>query len=165
MKTGLFSLVSGLCLIALIFVSCQTKVSCELTDEEKKAITQEIETIIRNFMNAETLSFKTHTDLRADKEGYVMGGEGKIKFTSYNDYYQHMKVSFAGIQKFTEFEILSMYTYILAKDAATSTTQLKSKFLTTSGDTIVNNACWTLVFKKFENGWKVIQENGTHTKD
>jgi len=33
-----------------------------------------------------------------------------------------------------------------------------------SGDTILNNGCWAFVFKKFDNGWKVIQENGTRIR-
>lgn len=165
MKTNVFNFLTGLSLAILFFVSCRPQVSCELTEEEKKAISLEIETLVRNFMNAETLGYQSEIGIRANVEGYVMGGEGKIKFTSYDDLDKHLKAAFAGIQKFTEFEILSLYIYVLAKDAATCTFQEKSKFLTTSGDTVVNNACWTLVFKKFDKQWKVIQENGTHTND
>jgi hypothetical protein len=163
MQTKLFLLLmlSG-CILSCVN-SKKHQVSCELTAEEKKAVSKEIETVVRNFMDAKTLSYETHTGLRANTEGYVMGGEGKIRFTSYDDYEKYMKASFARIQKFTEFEILSMYIYVLARDAATCTTLFKSKFLRTSGDTIVNNGCWTMVFKKFNNEWKVVQENGTHT--
>ena len=34
------------------------------------------------------------------------------------DMEKHMKASFAGIQKFTEMEIVSLYPYVLCKDAA-----------------------------------------------
>lgn len=164
MRTGLFKLVTGLSLAVLFFGSCRPKVSCELTAEERKAVSTEIETLVRNFMNANTLGYETEIGIRANTEGYVMGGDGKIQFTSYDDLDQHLKTAYASIQKITEFEILSLYIYVLSKDAATCTTLLKSKYLTTSGDTLVNSACWTLVFKKFDNGWKVVQENGTHTK-
>jgi hypothetical protein len=163
MRTGIF-LVTGLSMTLLSFVSCGTQGSSELSGEEKKEISKEIETVVRNFMNANTLNYETHTGLRANTEGYVMGGDGKIMFTSYDDYYKSVKGSFTNIQKFTEFDILSMYIYVLSRDAATCTSLFKSKFLTTSGDTLSDNACWTMVFKKFENGWKVVQENGTHTK-
>lgn len=76
-----------------------------------------------------------------------------------------MKASFAGNQKYTEMEILSLYPYVLCKDAATCTTLFKGKWLTASGDTVVSNGCWTAVFKKFDNEWKVVQENATYTKD
>lgn len=141
----------------------QPQVSGELTAEEKRAVSKEIETVVRNFMNAKTLSYKTEIDLRADTKGYVMGGDGKILAASYVDLDQYLKAGFAGIRKFTEFEILSMYIYVLCREAASCTTLLKSKYLTTSGESIVHNACWTLVFKKFGNEWKVVQENGTHT--
>lgn len=165
MKTCLFSLVTGLSLTILILVSCRPQVSCELTTEERKAVSKEVETVVRNFLNANTLGYQTEIEMRANTEGYVMGGEGKIRFTSYDDFEKYLKAAFIGIEKFTEMEILSLYIYVLSKDAATCTFQEKSKYLRTSGDTIVNNACWTLVFKKFDNGWKVVQENGTHTKD
>lgn len=164
MRTSVFHLATGLTLTIITFVSCRPQASCELTEEEKTAVSKEIETVVRNFMNASTVNYETHTGLRANIEGYVFAGDGKVKFTSYDDYNKGMKASFANIQKFTESEILSMYIYVLARDAATCTTLLKSKFLKTSGDTIVNNACWTMVFKKFDNQWKVVQENGTHTK-
>lgn len=164
MKTRLFNLLTGLSLAVLIFVSCKPQASCELTENEKTTISKEIETIVRNFLDANTLGYQTEIGIRANAEGYVMGGDGKVKFTSYADLDKYLKEAFTGIQKFTEAEILSLYIYVLSKEAATCTFLMKSKYLMTSGDTIVNNACWTLVFKKFDNQWKVIQENGTHTK-
>lgn len=165
MKANVFTLLAGLFLIVVIFESCQPQGSCEPTNEEKKAVSKEVEAVVRNFLNANTLGYQTEIGIRANVEGYVMGGDGKVKFTSYADLDKYLKEAFTGIQKFTEAEILSLYIYVLSKEAATCTFLMKSKYLMTSGDTIVNNACWTLVFKKFDNQWKVIQENGTHTKD
>jgi hypothetical protein len=93
-----------------------------------------------------------------------MAGDGGIKYTDYKTYNDAMKVSFQNIQRFIEMKRLQTETYVLANDAATCTTVFESKFLITSGDTIINNGCWTFIFKKFDEGWKVIQENGTHTK-
>jgi len=163
MKTTLFILLTGLSLIVLI--SCQNRIHEDLSAVEKKAISGEIETIVRNFLNADSLSYRTEVELRANVDGYVAGGDGKILFNGYEDMDRYMKQVFSGIQKFTECEIPSLYVYVLSKEAAACTVQLKGKFLTTSGDTIVHNACWTFVFKKFDDKWKVIQENGTHTKD
>jgi len=165
MKTLFFRSLTGLSLFVLIFVSCQPSGSGKLTEVEKKSVSTEVETVVRNFLNAETLSYETHTGLRANQPGYVMGGEGQIMFRSYAEYQSALKTSFSGIQKFTEMNIVELHAYPLSKDAATCTTLFKSKFLTTAGDTIINNGCWTFVFKKFDNEWKVIQENGTHIKE
>lgn len=135
-----------------------------MSDQEKAVIEKEIEYVVRNFLNAETLSYETHTGLRANLPGYIMGGEGEIKFRLYSEYQTATKESFSRIEKFTEMNISELYVYALSKDAATCTTKFNSKFLTTSGDTLINNGCWTFVFKKFDNEWKVIQENGTHTQ-
>jgi len=162
---------SNLCIVvvfitlAIISPSCNTQNTGELSEDQKKLISTEIETIVNNFFNPNTLTYETHTGLRANKEGYVMGGEGKILFTDYSTYNESMKSGFAGIQRFTDFETVAIYVYVLCEDAATCTTEFKSKFLTTAGDTIINNGCWTFVFKKFDNDWKVIQENGTHLRE
>ena len=151
-------------LLSIISTSCSTQNTCELTDDQKKMISTEIETIVRNFFNPYTLSYETHAELRADKEGYVMGGDGKVLFTDYSTYKESVKSSFAGIQRFIEFETISIYVYVLSPEAATCTTEFKSKFLTIAGDTVINNGCYTFVFKKFDNAWKIIQENGTHLR-
>jgi len=102
-------------------------------------------------------------ELRSNTEGTVIGGDGKIQATGYKEIDHYMRTGFSEVQKFTEFEILSLYIYVLCRDAAACTTLFKSKFLTTSGDSVVHNGCWTFVFKKFGAEWKVVQENGTHT--
>lgn len=150
--------------ITLLTTSCRTSCNGEMSDKKREMIKSEIETIVKNFFNPKTLNYSTHTGLRADKEGYVFGLEGKIGFTSYASYNEQMKINFAGIQRFTEASIVSMYVYVLSENAAACTTEFKSKYLTVKGDTIPNNGCWTAVFKKFDNGWKVIQENATHIK-
>ena len=154
---GCFALLS-------ILTSCGTNKNCELSEESKRAIAQEIEIIMDRFFNAESMSYSSHVGLRANKEGYLMAGDGGIKYTDYQTYNNAMKESFQNIQRFTEMKRLQTVTYVLANDAATCTTVFESKFLTKSGDTIVNNGCWTFIFKKFDEGWKVIHENGTHTK-
>lgn len=136
--------------------------SCALTEDQRRTISNEIETIVReNVMNAKALSSDTHTRFRANEKGYVLAGEGKIIFQDYPTYYEQMKQAFKPTEKFIEFNIGSMYIYVLSKEAATCTAEFKSKFLHDTGDTLVHNGCWTMVFKKFDNGWKIIQENGT----
>lgn len=147
-----------------ILLACQQKNTCELSAPEKASIEQEIETVVRNFMNAETITFETHTGLRANHPGYVFGGEGKIKYRTYSEYEDALKKAFGVTQRFTEMSISELYVYALSKDAATCTTEFKSKILTTSGDTLINDGCWTMVFKKFDGNWKIIQENGTHLR-
>ena len=152
------------CVFVVILLACQPKTTCELSETEKIAVEQEVETIVRNFLNAETLSFETHTGLRANQPGYIFGGEGKIKFRSYSEYQTYLKKAFNRL-RFIEMSVSELYVYALSKDAATCITEFQSRVLTNSGDTLINDGCWTFVFKKFDNEWKVIQENGTHLKE
>jgi len=147
--------------LPLLF-SCN-KPKCKITDAEKSTITLEIDSIVTHFFDAEKMSYEVHTALRANHEGYIMAGDGKIKYKSYQQYFDAMKESFQNI-RFTEMKVLENEIYVLSRDAASCTTVFESKFLTNKGDTIVNNGCWTFVFKNFDEGWKVIQENGTHTR-
>ena len=132
-----------------------------LTDQKVDEIKKEIESIVTDFLNPDTLSFETHTALRANVDGFVQGSDGKILFTDYKSYKDAVKSIFESFQRFIEMKATKMYVYVLAFDAAVCTTE----FLSADGDAIVHNGCWTFVFKKFNDEWKVIHENGTHTQD
>jgi len=136
-----------------------------LTEQKVSEIKKEIETVVTNFLNPNTLNFNTHTALRADADGYVNAGDGKVFFTDYNSYKEGMKLIFEGFKRFIELKTTRMYVYVLALGAAVCTTEFKGKILSADGDTIIHNGCWTFVFKKFNDEWKVIHENGTHTQD
>jgi hypothetical protein len=133
-----------------------------LTLQKVNEIKTEIESIVTDFLHPDTLSFETHTALRANVDGYVQGSDGKIMFTDYKSYKDAMKQNFESLQRFVDMEATKMFVYVLAIDAAVCTTEFKGKFLNTDGDTIIWNGCWTFVFKKFNGEWKVIHENGTH---
>jgi hypothetical protein len=136
-----------------------------LTDQKVNEIESEIRKIVTEFLNPNTLSFETHTALRADVDGFVQGSDGKIMFTDYNSYKDAVKQIFESFQRFIEMKITQLYVYVLASDAAVCTTEFKGKILGLDGNTIVHNGCWTFVFKKFYDEWKVIHENGTHTHE
>lgn len=148
--------------IAIILAFCQSPRRNELTLLDSDKISQEIETLIANLFCPEGLNYENHVALRANKTGYVFAGDGHIQFTDYESYRASVETIFKGIQRFIEVKRSKTCIYVLAKDAATCTVEFTGKFLTVKGDTIVNNGCWTFVFKKFDNGWKTIQENGTH---
>jgi hypothetical protein len=152
------------CSMAIILTFCQPAKVQDLTLTEKKKITQEIETLMAKFFSPEGLTYETHVSLRANHLGYVYASDGKILFTDFESYRSSTEAIFKNIQRFTEVKRLRTFIYVLSKDAATCTVEFESKFLKISGDTVVNNGCWTFVFKKFAEGWETIQENGTHAK-
>ena len=136
-----------------------------LSDQKVSDIKKEIETIVTDFLDPDTLNFETHTALRADVDGFVQGSDGKITFTDYNSYKEGMKLVFESLQRFVEMKPTKLFVYVLAIDAAVCTTEFNGKFLNIEGDTVIWNGCWTFVFKKFNGEWKVIHENGTHTQE
>ena len=160
----LFTVKGCFIVLLLLSFSCKPKVVSELTDQERNKISKEIETVVDNFVDP-NLNSEKHIALRADKDGYIYAGDGKILFTDYESYKGGVKSSFDNIQKFIELKSIKTCVYVLSIDAASCTTEFQGKYINTSGDTIVHNGCWTFVFKKFNNEWKVIQENGTHTKE
>jgi hypothetical protein len=152
-------------LIALILVSCDANKDDKLTDQQIIEITKEIESVVNNFFDPKTLNAATHSALRANNAGYIFAGDGKVIFTDYDSYKEGVELSFENIQRFIELENTKTYVYVLAKDAVTCTTEFQGNYINTSNDTITHNGCWTFVFKKFDNEWKVIHENGTHTTE
>ncbi|MEN8116168.1 MAG: hypothetical protein ABFS16_04280 [Bacteroidota bacterium] len=148
------------CFIVLfLFV---TSCSDSLTEKDKIRITREITTIVDNFLTPE-INYDSHTNLRANVEGYVMGSDGAIIAESYGEYASSLKEAFKGIDRFLEMKPTKKYVYVLAKDAASCTCEFEGKLLATTGDTIIHNGCWTFVFKQINDQWKVVHENGTHT--
>lgn len=160
-KTNLI-LILAFTLFALISTSCKITNTSELTEDQKNSVSKEVETVVRNFLK--DISYKSEVAIRANVDGYLFAGDGKITFTNYPSFEKYVKEAFKDIEKFTEVEVPALHVYVLSKDAASCTFELKGKYLTNKGDTLVNNACWTMVLKKFDNGWKAVQENGTHTK-
>ena len=134
-----------------------------LTDCDKSRIADEIESVVTNFLNPDTLNYESHVGLRANVDGYLMAGDGQIAFTDYQSYKDAMKVNFESFRKFTELKKIRSYVYVLSEDAAVCTVEFKGKMQTLDDQDVAYNGCWTFVFKKFENDWKVVQENGTHT--
>ena len=145
----------------LLAFSC-SKSPDVLSEQDKEKITQEIYSIVDNFLSTE-ITYESHINLRANVEGYVMGSDGAIIADTYKDYTDGVKQAFDGIDKFLFLEPTKKYVYVLAKDAASCTCEFKGKILTVTGDTVVHNGCWTFVFKQMEGEWKVVHENGTHT--
>lgn len=135
----------------------------ELAEDQKKSVSKEVETVVRNFLK--DISYKSEVAIRANVDGYVFSADGKTRFTDYPSFEKYVREAFKNIEKFTEAEVPALHVYVLSKDAASCTFELKGKYLTNKGDTLVDNACWTMVLKKFDNGWKAVQENGTHTND
>jgi hypothetical protein len=161
MKTITIFFIAGL-LMFLFCYSCQSPRDCEITEDERIVISNEIETIIENLIGPD-LNYQTHIDLRADTTGYIFAGDGSIIFSDYQSYKEGVKLSFENIQRFIELKCTRNSVYVLGPAAAVSTIEFEGKYITKNGDTIGHNGCWTFVFKKFDNDWKVIQENGTHT--
>ena len=147
-------------LIALMSIGCASK----LTEEQKSQITKEVEATVRNFMNAGNVNYDSYLALRAARDGYIFAGDGKIQITDYKAFPELIRKAFEGVDRFIEMEVNKIYTYVLSEDAAASTMEFKSRFITKGGDTLTDNGCWTMVFTKLDGSWKVIQENGTHTK-
>lgn len=159
-KVTVFSLL----LIGLVIsiISCETSNQCELTEQEKTEISGEIENIMGDFFNPNTLDYEKHINLRANIENYVFAGDGAILFTDYESYKKGIKGAFDGMQGWIKLAHTKSHIYVLAKDAASCTVEFEGAFLNLDGDTITHNGCWTFVFKRFGDEWKVVQENGTH---
>jgi hypothetical protein len=162
-KIALF-LVSVMCLV-IFTVSCETSNQCELSEQEKTEIDSQIEGILKDFFNPSTLDYESHISLRANDEYYLYAGDGAFVFTGYDSYKEGVKAAFDGMQGWAALELTKTHVYVLAKDAASATVEFEGAFVTLDADTITHNGCWTFVFKKFGNEWKVVQENGTHLSD
>jgi hypothetical protein len=134
----------------------------KLTDQEKSKITGEIETVMDYFFDPDHLNYQDQVALRANRDGYVFAIGGKIIYADDESYRSGAEASYGKIQKFIESQRTKSFVVPLAEDAASCTTEFQSKYLTIEGDTVILNGCKTFVFKKIDDEWKIVQENGTH---
>ena len=154
------------CIVLIAFsTACSKNVSNELTEQQKNKITNEIELIIEDLANPDNSNAEYLTSLKANTGDYVFASDGKIKYTDYQSYKESVKLSFDKVHKFLDFKSTRTIIYPLALDAATCTVELEGEFISISGDTIKIGGCYTYVFKKLNNEWKVIQENGARSNE
>jgi len=125
-------------------------------------IKSEIETLMDYFFNPDHLNYQDQVALRANQDGYIFAIDGRIIYADYESYRSGAEASYAKVQKFIESKRTNSLIVALAETAAACTTEFQSKYLNTSGDTVILNGCKTFVFKKIGDKWKIVQENGTH---
>lgn len=159
-----FPLISFM-IILMGLTFCKPTETDVLTEEEKVKITNEIESIVENFLDPNTMTYESHIGLRANVDGYVMGGDGKILYIDYESYQQGTKAVFDNFDRFIKLKATKTFVYVLGKDAASCTAEFEGAFIDLNGDTITHNGCWTFVFKQFDGIWKVVHENGTHVHE
>lgn len=143
-------------------ISCDTSDPCAMTEEENMGIAAEIEGIMKDFFDPNTLDYDKHTRLRANDENYLYAGDGAFVFKGYDSYKDGVKAAVEGMQGWAGLELKKSHVFVLAKDAASATVEFEGAYINLNGDTLTHNGCWTFVFKKIGDAWKVVQENGTH---
>lgn len=166
MKNLISSSVIGFLVLFALLVSCTGDSNNELTEQQKTEIINEIELImddVYNINNNVDQSAEKLVSIKASTGDYVYATGGKIRFTDYEEYVETIKRNFENVQEFIEFERTQTIIYPLSLNSATCTYVLEGKYINISGDTIPVDGCWTSVFKKFDDEWKVVQENGAHS--
>jgi hypothetical protein len=143
--------------------SCENRINNELTEQEKQHIIQEIETLMNDVYNPENAGFEKLISIKANKEGYLFASTGKIRDTEFSSYEARLKENLKALQSVIDLKTTKMFVYPLSSNSASCTFEAEAKFINPEGDTITTSGCWTYVFKKFDDGWKVIHENGAHS--
>lgn len=153
--------------LSLLTSSCEVsiqKTDHDLSDQLKSKVAGEVDSLMNYFFDTDHLNYTDQIALRANVDNYVFAIDGKITYPDYESYRAWAEESYSVVPKFIETKRPRSYIYVLAKDAASCTTEFQSKYLTINGDTIILNGCKTFVLKKFGEEWKIVQENGTHIK-
>ncbi len=152
-----------LCL--LITQGCGNNSTEVLTEQEKAIITEEVKARVDDYFDAaKQLDHERLHDFWANTEGYVVAGDGTL-VEGYDKHMIQYKDSISNIEMYNYVEQNDPHVYVLARDAVSYAIEFSYGFTTKSGDTLNVKGSWMLVFKKFDDTWRVVHSAGTHIYD
>lgn len=93
---------------------------------------------------------------------FVIAGDGEVKVGYEDGIATPTRQWFAGLKTVLVSEHMNGHAYVLARDAASYTTEFRWSIVRTAGDTVTSHGAWTYVFKKLNGEWRVVQSAGTH---
>lgn len=151
-----------LLIVALFVLGCTINDSKDnLSDSEKKEITEVIELKIQGYVEAvKRGDVEWLLNFWADDKDFVFAGDGEIKDKLGID--KRIRDFIGETKKVRHIKVMNGHTYILGKEAVSHATEFDWGIITLAGDTINSKGSWLYVFKKFDEDWKVIHSAGTH---
>lgn len=100
-------------------------------------------------------------DFWSDSEDFVFAGDRKI-LGGYEAWVDVLNQWAETTDRYLYWNNSNIKIEVLSRNAACYTMEFDNERISAAGDTLNTKGSWTYVFKKYDDGWRVIQTNGTH---
>ena len=136
-----------------------------MTAETRDDLTEEITNLMNDYSKAVAVWDAAAIDrFWGDYNGFVFAGDGII-LGGHNEWSNTLRQYEEQVETWLKFDYTNMNIEILSLDVASVTTEFEHSRITFEGDTVNVRGAWTYVFKKSnDEGWDVVQTNGTHVE-
>ncbi len=151
-----------ICLVCLL-VSCRPPAPpTELSAEEKARIGEEVDATVRHYVSAiRSLDADRMLAFWADVEGFAMAGDGAL-IVGYEPWAAQIRTLVETTSEVTHIEFRNPQVSVLTGDAASYSVEFEWSMTSLEGVTTNASGSWTYVFKRFPEGWRVVQSAGMH---
>lgn len=76
-----------------------------------------------------------------------------------------MHTAMAGIEEWLAIELFEPQIYVLGQDAVTISVRYEERFIPVGGDLTTVRGNWTVVWKRFAEGWKAVHIGAAHIRE
>jgi ketosteroid isomerase-like protein len=133
-----------------------------LSTEERARIAEEVDATVRGYVSAiQSLDADRMLAFWADVDGFAMARDGAL-IVGYEPWAALIQTFVETTSEVTHTELRNPQVYVLARDAASYSTEFEWSITSVEGVTTNVSGSWTYVFKRFPEGWRVVHSAGTH---
>ncbi len=148
--------------LLLLVLACTSPPRGELTSAESELIRAEIQQVLDDYVEAvKRKDLDAQLRFWSDSGELVFAGDGAI-LGGYDEWAADLKRYTDETEEWQRYDWHNIHIAPLSRDAASATIEFDVLKTTTDGGTWARTGSWTYVFKRFSDGWKVIQTNGHH---
>ena len=151
--------------ILVIFVFHATA-SVAIGDEMDADTARNVESSIRNVLDGYreamlTRDYESMIGFWSDSDDFVFAGDGRI-LGGIDAWKAQTTADYENTESWEIWDWQNVQVLPLSPEAASATVEFRFRWVDNEGSTWNSRGAWTYVFRLEEDGWKVVQTNGTH---
>jgi len=148
-------------LISVISSSCQDCPDNTISGTERGQLQNEVLEFVDKLTDVKGKKYDHFANFFAKTDGFLVAPNGSIATTDFD-------VAMDGVKSSNNILMSLNFhdpkIYVLDKNAATMTSLWDMTFINQNSDTLTYGGCWTYIFQKINNEWKIIQSIGTESE-